>query len=144
MDTDPRQDGHAERGSSPLHRLSKPLVGVSHRTRPRKIARSQLTDLESRRRDQFVDLPIKVAAAPNWLPDRRKSVLPRDDAGVGSTAMLNKKQTAIWFENPLHLRKGFRSVRNGAQRPRHHDGVDALIGKRQRLFGRLRQEVNFS
>src|SRR6266478_10067707 len=92
MDTDPRQDGHAERGSSPLHRLSKPLVGVSHRTRPRKIARSQLTDLESRRRDQFVDLPIKVAAAPNWLPDRRKSVLPRDDAGVGSTAMLNKSR----------------------------------------------------
>ncbi len=57
--------------------------------------------------------------------------------------MLNKEQTAIWFENPLHLRKGFRSVRNGAQRPRHHDGVDALIGKRQRLFGRLRQEIDF-
>ena len=93
--------------------------------------------------DEIVALAIEVTAAPNSLPDRRKSVLPRDDARVGSTAMLDKEQTAIWFENWLHLRKGFRSVRNGAQRPRHHDGVDALIGKRQRLFGRLQQEINF-
>src|SRR5207245_10415441 len=92
---------------------------------------------------EIADLAMRGTAGPDSLPDRRKWVRPGDDARVGSTAMLDKEQTAIWFENWLHLRKGFRSVRNGAQRPRHHDGVDALIGKRPRLFGRLQQEINF-
>src|SRR5438876_4223211 len=101
MDTDPRQASPTQSMGRliALYRLRKSLVGVSHQTRPWKIARPQLTDFESCRRDKFVDLAIQVAAAPNPLPDRRKSVLPDDDARVRSTAMLDKEQTAIWFEN---------------------------------------------
>jgi hypothetical protein len=51
--------------------------------------------------------------------------------------MLDKEEVPPRLQYPLHLCKRFRGIRDGTQSPRHHDGVDALIGKRQRLFGGL-------
>src|SRR5713101_1042798 len=125
-----------------LRRVCEPLVGIRHRTRSWKVIRLQLGDLKSRRRNELIDLAIEVAAAPYFSPYRCEPVLPRHDTRIGGTAMLDKKKTPLRLENPPHLRKSLRRVRNRTQSPGHNDGVDALIGKRQRIFGRLRQEFH--
>src|SRR5438034_7027889 len=95
-----------------LHRLCEPLVGIRHRTRSWKVMRLQFADLKSRRRNELINLAIEVAAAPYFLPYRCEPVLPRHDTRIGGTAMLDKKKTPLRLENPPHLRKSSRRVRN--------------------------------
>src|SRR4030095_8946566 len=122
--------------------LCEPLVGIRHRTRSWKVIRLQLGDLKSCRRNELIDLAIEVAAASYSFPHRREPVLPSHDTWIGRSAVLDEKEPAPRLENPLHLFKRFRRIRNRAQRPRSHNGVDALIGKRQWIFRRLRQEFH--
>src|SRR5262249_16832253 len=59
-------------------------------------------------------------------------------------AMFNEYQFSAGLQDPPHLLKGFLGLWNGAQRPRHYNRIDALVGKRQGLLRRLQQKFYVS
>jgi hypothetical protein len=84
------------RGMRP-NRLRHSLIRVGHRTRSRKVAGLQLSYPKSCGGDEIVNFTIKVATAPDTLPERRDPVLPDSCARIGSPAMLQKDDASARF-----------------------------------------------
>src|SRR5262249_30888957 len=92
--------------------------------------------------DQFVNLPVEVAAARETLPQRREPVLPGDHGSLGSAAMLQKDEMPARSQYSPHFLKSLRSIRNGTQGPREDHRIDAGVSQRQWLLGGLREKLD--
>src|SRR2546430_7903042 len=67
--------------------LRDALVGVGHRTRSRLVKSFQLNDVKFRLRNEFVNLTVQMAAAPDPLPYWRHPVLPGRSTAIRRAAM---------------------------------------------------------
>ena len=84
------------------NRLRHSLVHVGHWTWSRKIAGFQFSYPKPCGGDEIVNFTIKLATAPNMLPEWRDPVLPDSDARIGSPAMLQKDEAPTRFSLPRH------------------------------------------
>ena len=66
-------------------------IHVSHRTRPACVFRSELDQIEARRADKVVHLPIQVTASCNIAPDGGEFVLPALDPWLGRKPMFDEE-----------------------------------------------------
>jgi hypothetical protein len=63
----------------------------------------QLNELTSRRRNEFVNLTVQLAAAPDPLPYWRHPVLPGRSTAIRRAAMFDEHMATALSENTLHL-----------------------------------------
>src|SRR5262249_25615218 len=62
------------------------------RPRPRQVLRLELADLEARRTDEIIDLPVQVTASSDSPPDWVDPILPSPHTGVFSQAVLREEE----------------------------------------------------
>jgi hypothetical protein len=86
--------------------LCDALIGVGHRTRSGLVKGFQLNDLKSRRRNEFVNLTVQMAAAADPLPYWCHPVLPGRGTAIGRAAMFDEHEATAPSENTFHLSKG--------------------------------------
>jgi hypothetical protein len=83
--------------------LRDALVGVGHRTRSRLVKGLQLKDLKSRHRNEFVNLTVQMAAAPDPLPYWCHPVLPGRSTAIRRAALFDEHAATALSENTLQL-----------------------------------------
>ena len=79
-------------------RASHTFIHECHQLRASHVAGVQPFDPKSGLLNQLPNWPIQVTATADSLPDGCQSILPRGNAGIRRTAMLNKQQTTVGRE----------------------------------------------
>jgi hypothetical protein len=79
------------------------------------------------------DRSVEMTPAAHVLPDWCEVILPPNHPIVRCSTVLKKQKAATWSQDANHLTQSACSVRNAAERPGRHDGIDASILKRNGL-----------
>src|SRR5580700_5557368 len=88
-------------------------------------------DFEPGAADQVIHLAIKVTASAHQLPIWRQTMLPPSNADFRREAVLDENQSPARPENPPHDGERRERIRDRAQGPGHHDGIEYRISNGQ-------------
>src|SRR5919106_4128850 len=79
------------------------FVHESKRARAGRVFCAQIRNREPRAAHEIVHLAIQMTAPGKRAPERRETILPFPDAGVGREPVLDKNEYAIRLQHAPHL-----------------------------------------